>query len=68
MERAMSRFRTESQCRVSEGRVYCPRSQTDKDVDACWGCVHLIDVAQSAQGTTVHCAPRKPMWRLNTFI
>jgi hypothetical protein len=48
--------------------VYCPRSQTDKDVDACWGCVHLIDVAQSAQGSFVRCAPRGAMWRLNPFV
>lgn len=61
-------FRTESQCRVSEGRVYCPQSQTDKDVDACWGCVHLIDVAQSAEGSVVRCAPRKGMWRLNPLV
>jgi hypothetical protein len=64
----MSRFRTESLCRVSDGRVYCPRSQTDKDVDACWGCVHLIDVAQSAQGSFVRCAPRGATWRLNPFV
>lgn len=48
---------------VDQGRVQCPRAG-DIDVDACYTCEYLDDVAQDGGGVTVMCAWRRSSVRL----
>lgn len=61
---AVSLFRIEHKYRVWEGRVFCPRSEVDKDLDACLTCRHLIEYTEARDGGTVRCEPHTRSWNL----
>lgn len=61
---AVPLFRIEHKYRVWEGRVYCPRSEVDKDLDACLTCQHLIEYTESRDGGVVRCDPHARNWNL----
>lgn len=57
----MSGLKTTHSCVVSGERVSCPSSGTDKDIEACFNCEHVLEIADRPVGKVVRCvSPIEP--------
>jgi hypothetical protein len=46
---------------IDAGRVYCPRRETDIDVDRCASCECLVSLDERSSPPAVHCRPDRPL-------
>lgn len=49
----MSKIRIQEKCVVTDGRVCCPVSGADMDVENCFGCDKIVNVSEN--GKEIHC-------------